>query len=591
MTNDFVNAASWTCHIPPEILGHIFLRHQLSSSSFTFPSQNEKEGYSPLYSTALWWVPAVAHVCRHWRTVALGHPRLWSNIELYLGRTCAENMLALSGAVPITIAMCDPEPPCESRIMPLSWGRIPKPGRPKVDPIDVLVDHLFHIRELELGACPCAACRWVILLETASPLLETFWLRVKLHPSDSLPNTPVSLPDNFLATHPRLREVVLENASLSSWELGPQPLSQLVSLTIISPDPCNIHDSDYSKSILPTRELFLDCLHLMPALQELHLENCLPNVTPTYLPRTVSLPHLQSLNVRDHVDRCLEVLSQLYIPPTAKIKACCWSRHQNSVLDCLQILPLLSTHLSRAYPTITTGKGKGLGGPQALALSSAAPDNGRTLFVLSAWHEFTELRGAEDLYDGPKGDPEVRLECEWDARDLGLEHRALMRSCAGVPISELRSLSLKATAGVWTADDWYNTFAGCTKVTHVFAPDTVAESLLEALQPSTVPTIDNGVDTKWAADFDDNSASCKRDGEHLFRELVSLTLANVDFARENVSALNALLKALEWRKTSPLSVTKLNRLELRGCTFVEENVDPLRDFASDVVVGPHHRRS
>jgi hypothetical protein len=222
MTKGFLNASTWTCRIPPEILSHIFLHYQ---SSFNFPSQNDKESYSPLCSTALWWVPAVAHVCRHWRTVALGHPWLWADIELYLGRTCAEHMLTLSGAVLITIAMCDPHPPCKSRMMPLEWGQHPKRGPPKVEPLDVLVGHLFHIRELELGACPCIAYRWVAPLKTASPLLETFWFRVKPHQSHSLPNTPIALPDNFFATHPRLRQVVLENVFLSSWELGPQPLA------------------------------------------------------------------------------------------------------------------------------------------------------------------------------------------------------------------------------------------------------------------------------------------------------------------------------------------------------------------------------
>jgi hypothetical protein len=592
MTNDFLNASTWTCRIPPEILGHIFLHYQLSSSSFNFPSQNNKEGYSPLCSTALWWVPAVAHVCRHWRSVALGHPWLWSKIELYLGRTCAENMLTLSGAVPITVSMCDPHPPCKSRMMALDWGQHPKRGPPKVDPLGVLVDHLFHIRDLELGACPCTACLWAVPLKTASPLLETFWLRVKPHQSRSLPNTPIALPDNFLATHPRLRQVVLENAFLSSWDLGPQPLAQLASLTIIAPDPR--YDTDYYlASTLPTREQFLDFLKLMPALQELHLENCLPDVAPTYLPRTISLPHLRTLIVRDHVNRCYEVLTQLDIPPVTKIKACCWSLLRCSVLECLRILPLLATHLSRTYPEISTSQGRGIGGPQALTVSSATRDNGRTLFVMSAWREFSLLTSAEGRYDGPKGDPDVQLECEWDARNLELEHRALSRACAGVSLAELRVLSLQAGDGAWSPDDWYNTFASCPKITHVLAHDAAAESLLDALHPSTVTTTDTGVDTKWTTNSNDNSTTHERYGEPLFPGLVSLTLAKVDFtsACANPTAWGGLLKAMEWRKTNPVSVTSLDRLELRECTVAAEKVESLRAFASVVVVGSDHRRS
>ncbi|KAF8263587.1 hypothetical protein EI94DRAFT_571624 [Lactarius quietus] len=238
-------------------------------------------------------------------------------------------MLTLSKAVPITVAMSDPHP-CRFSIRPLSWGKLPKPGTPKLDPLEVLAKHLFHIRELELGACSCTSRQWVGLLEATAPALETFWLRINLHRFDSLPNVPIALPDNFLATHPRLRRLVLENAFLSSWALGHQPLAHLVFLTIIAPDPRHHGTDDSAPIVLPTREQLLDCLLLMPALQELRLEHCLPHIASTYSPRTVSLPHLHALTVRDCVDRCYQLLSQLNIPPTATMK----------------ILPLLSTHLS-----------------------------------------------------------------------------------------------------------------------------------------------------------------------------------------------------------------------------------------------------
>jgi hypothetical protein len=211
--------------------------------------------------------------------------------------------------------------------------------------------------------------------------------------------------------------------------------------------------------------------------------------------------------------------------------------------------------------------------------------------VLSAWCVFTQLTGAEDRYDGPQGDPDVRLECEWELRDLELEHRALLQAYAGVPISQLCALSLQADTGVWSTDDWHSTFMGCPKISHVLAYDTVAESLLDALQPSTGTAIEVGIDTKWAASFNDNSASCERDGKPLFRELVSLTLTEVDFVWENGAALNALLKAMAWQKASPLSVTMLDRLELRECTVVEEKIDSLSDFTSVVVAGRDHRCS
>lgn len=586
------NALTRSCRIPPEILSQIFAHYQLSSSSFCFPSQDDREKYSALCSTVLWWVPAVAHVCRHWRTVALGYPRLWSNIALHLGRTWAQHMLTLSKAGPITIAMSDPHP-CEASMRPLSWGRIPKSGPPKLDPVEVLAQHLFHIQELELGACPCAARRWVILLETSAPLLESFWLRINLHWSGSLPNTPIALPDNFLATHPRLRRVVLENATLSSWALGSHTLSQLSFLTIVAPNPRRITDSSSESVVLPTLEQFLDCLLLMPALQELRLEHCLPSISPTYSPRTVSLPDLHTLTVRDCVDRCYQVLSRLDILPTATMKVKCWSTHPPSELDCLHILPLLSAHLSRTGHAISTGKGtrSGTSGPHALTLSSsAAPDNdGHTIFVLSVWRAFTRPTVEEDneRYYGPKGDPDVRLECEWDAGDPDMERGALLRAWAGIPVAELRALSLRASAAVWSADDWYHTFVDCLEITHVLAHGAPAESLLDAI--GRYADADAGIDTDNATvtatdtDTNDDDDDDERYGVPLFQELVSLTLVGVDFVRANEMALSALEVAMESRQASPLCTTTLDRIELRACSIEEEEVDYLRAFASVVV--------
>ncbi|KAH9038168.1 hypothetical protein EDB85DRAFT_2287595 [Lactarius pseudohatsudake] len=584
------NALTRSCRIPPEILSQIFLHYQLSSSSFSFPPQNGRETYPALCSTVLWWVPAVAHVCGHWRAVALGHPRLWSNIALHLGPTWAQRMLTLSKAVPITIAMNDPHP-CEASARPFFWARPPKPGPPKLDPHKVLVEHLFHIRELELGACSCTARRWVSLLETAAPLLEI----------------------------PLVARQPASNAFLSSWALSSLPLAQLTSLTITALDPRNTMDP--TAPVTPTREQLLECLLLMPALQELRLKHCLPHISSTYSPRTVSLSRLHTLTLHDRVDRCYQVLSQLDIPPAVRVKVYCWSMHPRSELDCLRILPLLSAHLARACSAISTSEDttSGTGGPHALTLSSAPSDHDdRTHFVLSAWRAFTRLTATEDRerYYGPKGDPDVRLECDWDVGDPEVDRSALVRACAGIPVAELRALSLRASAAVWSARDWYNTFVNCPEITHVLAYDTLAESLLNALGPSSGISTDTGIDIDTDEDDDyDNNGGDDDDGDSdsngdnvdvnndvndndnnenddnhsvpLCQELVSLTLVGVDFMRGSETALNALFDTMDWRQASPLCVTTLDRIELRACTIEDDEVDCLKEFASVVVWDPN----
>ncbi|KAH9048661.1 hypothetical protein EDB83DRAFT_2676924 [Lactarius deliciosus] len=590
------NALTRSCRIPPEILSQIFLHYQLSSSSFTFPSQNARGTYPALCSTVLWWVPAVAHVCGHWRIVALGHPRLWSNISLHLGRTWAQRMLTLSKAVPITIAMNDPHP-CEASVRPFFWARPPKPGPPKLDPHEVLVEHLFHIRELELGACSCTARRWAYF-----------------------PTPPLFSPTTFSQRTRACAAFSWRMHSSPAGTLGSLPLAQLASLTITALDPRNTMDP--TAPVTPTREQLLECLLLMPALQELRLKHCLPHISPTYSPRTVSLSRLHTLTLHDRVDRCYQVLSQVDIPPAARVKVCCWSMHPRSELDCLRILPLLSAHLSRTCTAVSNSEGttSGTGGPHALTLSTAPADHDdRTHFVLSAWRAFTRLTPSEDRerYYGPKGDPDVRLECDWDAGDPEVERSALLRACAGIPVAELRALSLRASAVVWSAGDWYNTFVNCPEITHVLAYDTLAESLLNALGPSSGIGTDTGIHTDTDEDddydnnggdnddsdsdsngdngngnvdngvnVDDNNENDDNDSAPLFQELVSLTLVGIDFMRRSETALNALFDTMDWRQASPLCVTTLDRIELRACTIEDDEVDCLKEFASVVVWDP-----
>ena len=156
-----------------------------------------------------------------------------------------------------------------------------------------------------------------------------------------------------------------------------------------------------------------------------------------------------------------------------------------------------------------------------------------------------------------------------------MERRALLRACAEVPIADLRALSLRADAAVWSTRDWRATFVGCPEITHVLAFDVPAESLLEALRPPSLPAapLPNDNDN----DNDDNSAV------PLFQELVSLTLVGVNFVRAQEEAWFTLAGTLVQRQKSPACVTILDRVELRGCTVAEDAIDSLKEFAAVVV--------
>ena len=205
-----------------------------------------------------------------------------------------------------------------------------------------------------------------------------------------------------------------------------------------------------------------------------------------------------------------------------------------------------------------------------------------------------------------------------------MERRALRRACAGVPLDELRALSIRAEAAVWDAHDWYDTFVGSVEITHVAGLETPGESVLDALK---LPLDTNAsTDTDTGNSNSNSGSGCGSGGGDggaesnrgdppqpqsppppspptpapppppppqqqqqqqqqppLFPELVSLTLAGVNFVRANKTAWHTLSSAMTKRQASPACVTILDRIEFRGCTVAEWMVDGLNEYTAVVV--------
>ena len=227
-----------------------------------------------------------------------------------------------------------------------------------------------------------------------------------------------------------------------------------------------------------------------------------------------------------------------------------------------------------------------------------------------------------EQYFGPKISPDVRLECEWDAiDDPEMERRALRRACAGVPLDELRAVSIRAEAAVWGAHDWYDMFVGSVEITHVAGLETPGESVLDALK---LPLDTGSSDTSSSSSGNGNGSGGsggtgggengggdpplpqssplpsprppttplppppippqqQQQQQPLFPELVSLTLVGVNFVRASKAAWQTLSSAMTKRQASPTCVTILDRIEFRGCTVAEWMVEGLNEYTAVVV--------
>jgi len=463
-------------------------------------------------------------------------------------------MLTLSRALPITVAMTWFDPHlCKD------WGRLTRPRGPKLDPY-VFENHLSHIQNLELRACSCNARHWVRLLETPAPLLETFRLDIHLDHPCSPPGSDaaVALPFNSIASHLRLRHIALKNTSLSNWAFATYPLSQLVVFQISAPNNTTLR----SVLTVPTHKQLVDCLSLMPALEELVLKHCLPYfyLNPAFCPHPAPLPHLRELTLGDHFDRCHQVFKSLNIPPTAKVQVIKSHDSALSDLDFRRILPSLSPHLTLSNPAILTGRcgGGSNSGPRTLSLTSFGYG-----VVLSAWRDFTPPTNAPYEFIWRYDRADVCLECKLGSGNYEMKRRVLLQACAGVPLADLRMLKVHAADVAWSAHDWYDTFVACRRITHVWAYGRAGGGKL----PFALKLCTGTGDTYSAP---------------LFPELATLWLCDFNFILM-YEEWSALLEAMRQRQANSVCARMLDRIGVYRCVLTQEMVDSLYKFATVVL--------
>ncbi|KAH9172621.1 hypothetical protein EDB89DRAFT_2165513 [Lactarius sanguifluus] len=235
----------------------------------------------------------VAHVCHHWREIALNQPLFWSRVDFTtLTSAGAAGILARAKTAPLHL---------EARVSIGQWGNAR--FSEFQNELQARVSHICH---LAISAEHFHLRKTLEVLVSPAPTLEYFSLF-----SDGHWNSPISsqvfIPDTlFDGTAPRLSHLQLHKCDIS-WK---SPL--LKGLRFLE-----IHMA--SRDARPNLSDWLDALDEMHQLKTLHLHSASPiapsgALLPYGVERTVTLPSLALLSISASVRDCGLALAHLLLP-------------------------------------------------------------------------------------------------------------------------------------------------------------------------------------------------------------------------------------------------------------------------------------
>lgn len=301
--------------IPPEILGVIFIHHAQQTQLLHVPDN----------PAVLSWLN-VGHVCRHWREVALGTPKLWA-IPFLNSSLATEEMLMRSKMAPLSLR-------CGLRY--------------RMDSVQKVLMHIERLQEVSLpflngGMTYRCIMEFLNKLSSCSaPKLQSLSLE-----EEFAQTLRIAIPTSFIA--PNLRSLQLKYCDLS-WAS-----SVLTGLTVL-----NI--KKLSSECLPTLDELISALRRMPALRTLELEDALPTLPPqtTSLPRApramnVRLPHLKRLRLVAKILDVANVLARIELPDSTMLEVhlgCRASSSTNPNQEWNLSLPIISRALESCFKAI-----------------------------------------------------------------------------------------------------------------------------------------------------------------------------------------------------------------------------------------------
>ncbi|RXW19841.1 hypothetical protein EST38_g6004 [Candolleomyces aberdarensis] len=273
------NTVANTSPLPPEILSNIFTIVRT------------------VIRVEFWWKPTwaqVAHVCRHWRAVALACPALWSDLMFFSrGPTFTEMMLQRSKNAPLTVKLY---------------------GYPSFDDILCkIASQTSRLRDVELrratSTTPFDLSKILSSFESKAPILEKLVLKGPELYGKTGSDRYHTMPANFLQDGaPSLQHLDITQIAIH-WDALP------ISTTLTHLQLENVVPENR-----PTRKSFSETLSKLLRLETMKLSAFLPHSgasQPKSLP--VILPSLRTLELKDFAAELRQFFSMTRMPQEARV--------------------------------------------------------------------------------------------------------------------------------------------------------------------------------------------------------------------------------------------------------------------------------
>ncbi|KAJ7684117.1 hypothetical protein DFH06DRAFT_1026916, partial [Mycena polygramma] len=266
------NAIAPISTLPNELLSRIITRYAVDSDELA----------------NLKWTK-IMKVCWRWHHLGLAAQSLWAFIKtdwsLSLGRERLHGQIQRSGVAPLTLTIRD----CDSDRY--NW---------------IIFEQSARIQHLEVsGEAPHIYDLLTNINDHDFPILTSLHLDLGVD-RDQIPGDFVAVPNGMLGS-PRLRRLTLSFIDV--------PWMSIRGLESLSLSHCN----NFGAGSIQNFDALFTMLEACPQLQILRLEDVLPAQGDFPGDRTIHLPALADLRLRDHVSVCQTVLNHLDFPSSAVV--------------------------------------------------------------------------------------------------------------------------------------------------------------------------------------------------------------------------------------------------------------------------------